>query len=230
MKKNAINLGMLLAGGLAAGTASAFWNKAGNGSIVTRSFNLSEFEAIEVDGEAFLEIKNGEPSVSISLDSNLFEYVDVGVDKGLLQVKTSWRIKPTSRPRVVVTLPSVKRIDLDGNVESQVDLGVSDKTLALVTNGSSFVNVTNAQLDTLVIEANGASTIDVKGRAQVFDLESAGNFRGEFQELDVERAKVDGAGSTTLRFGKVVSISGELSGLNTVSYKELPQHSTLKSK
>lgn len=63
----------MLSGTLASGTASAFWNKHGNGFIETRTFHLSEFDATKVEGEAFLEIKIGEPSVAVSMDSNLFE-------------------------------------------------------------------------------------------------------------------------------------------------------------
>jgi hypothetical protein len=229
MKKSKFGLAIAVAGALSAGTASAFWNKNGNGSVETRSFDLSGFNEVAVDGDAALVIKIGAPSVTIAVDSNLFELVDVGVTDGRLEVKTSWRMKPTSRPQVVVTLPSVKNISLNGNVETQVTLGANDKSLALETNGFSNVHVTNAQLDNLVIEANGGSTVDVKGRVHGLDLEIAGNFRGEFQELDVEEAKVEGAGSTTLLFGMVASISGNLSGLNSVTYKVPPKQSTLKT-
>jgi hypothetical protein len=229
MKKLSASFALVLIGGLAAGTASAFWAKKGNGSVETRSFQLTGFNQVEVDGEASLVIKIGEPSVTVAVDSNLFEYVDVGVSDGRLGIKTSWRMKPTSRPQVVVTLPTVKNISLNGNVDSQLTLGPSDKVLALETNGFSNIHVTNAQLDRLAIVANGGSTIDVKGRVQELSLEIAGNFHGEFQELDVEQAKVDGAGSTTLSFGRVASISGNLSGSNSVTYKVAPKHSMLKT-
>jgi hypothetical protein len=124
----------------------------------------------------------------------------------------------------------VKNISLSGNVDTQVTLGSSEKVLALETNGFSHVHVTNTQLDRLVIAANGGSTIEVKGRVQELGLETTGNFLGEFGDLDVERVKVDGSGSTKLEFDKVGSISGSLSGLNAVTYKVPPKHSTLKTK
>lgn len=229
MKRARVSYVIALVGALSASTASAFWNKNGNGSVETRSFDLSGFSQVAVDGEAALVIKVGEPSVTVAVDSNLFELVDVGVTDGRLEVKTSWRMKPTSRPQVVVTLPSVNKISLNGNVETQVTLGTNDKRLALETNGFSNIHITNALLDSLVIEANGGSTVDVKGRVQKLGLENAGNFRGEFQELAVEQAKVDGAGSTTLLFGTVASISGSLNGLNSVTYKVPPKQSTLRT-
>lgn len=221
---------VLAACGVSAVPASAaFWEKKGNGQIESRSFDVGTFESIAVDGSFDLDIRPGQPSVAVALDSNLFEDLGVKVDRTVLTIKTGWRAKASSRPRVAISLPNLLAVKTTGNVNTSISVAAQAKNLALDLTGSGHAAIKDAALDSLKINSFGSINLTAQGKVGALDLDAGGQFGGHFENLAIDTATVDAGGDCTLRFGALKSISGKVSGSSSVTYDQTPEHSNLKS-
>ncbi len=226
MKFTPLGAVVVLVSCLAATSASAaFWHKAGNGHIESRPFALSDFDAVVVEGAVELDVKVGPPSLSVTVDSNLFEELTVEVQDGKLYVSTTWRMGPAARPHVIVTLPYVKAVRAAGDVLTRIETGPEAKNLELDLCGTGLTEVRGIALDTLKILADGSLEVAAFGKVGTLDLDANGTFRGSFEGLTIQKAKYHVAGKPTLMFGSVNAVSGTVFGVSSVTYLSPPAQS-----
>jgi hypothetical protein len=87
----------------------------GSDRLETRDFDLDDFEAIELNGSLDIEITVGEKqSVAVSLDDNLFDNLEIDVDRGTLVVDWEESCEIHRKSRIVITMPKLEGIELNG--------------------------------------------------------------------------------------------------------------------
>src|SRR2546423_14903420 len=67
----------------------------GNGHLVTEQRNVDPFVNVETGGSFHVDWHSGAPSVSITVDENLMEYVEMEVRDRALHVRTTRSVRPT---------------------------------------------------------------------------------------------------------------------------------------
>jgi hypothetical protein len=77
-------------------SSQSFFPVKGNGDIVDKTFNITDFHGIEVSGGFDVTLSQGtSEGVTLSAQENLFEYIQVEVVQGVLKIYTDGNLMPT---------------------------------------------------------------------------------------------------------------------------------------
>jgi hypothetical protein len=195
---------------------------AGSGNPVTRDFALQDFDRIEVSNAFDVVVQQSDGySVSVTVDDNLVDLLDVQVDNGELHIGlepgTSLRSPHTLKARV--SMPLLRAADASG--ASRLSLqGFEDETdFDLQLSGASFAEggLNGAQVS---IELSGASRVVLTGSAQTLALEVSGASTADLEDLDiarVSRVELSGASRATLSVSDAID-QIDLSGVSHLDY------------
>ncbi|MDR1344256.1 MAG: DUF2807 domain-containing protein [Tannerellaceae bacterium] len=178
---------LVLAAGLEAQTVK------GNGKVVTRTVNITDYDRIVVTGSATFEYEQSDaaPFLSITMDENLFEYIRADVEGRKLTIGP----KKEMRHRNGYS-PTVYKIKSNSK-------GLKD----LSKSGSSDFIVTGAlRLGELNINSSGSGDIEfakeVSGKEMRINLSGSGNIRTKGGVV-LEEMNVNLAGSGKINAGKM---------------------------
>jgi len=221
----------------------------GSGNLKTESFTFSDFTRVEV-GSAF-EVKvaqSGSYGVSITVDDNLFDYIEVSKEGTTLKIglKTAHYIDTTTRAEI--TMPQLRGLDLSGatrgtvtgfsstenlNIEvsgaSSADLaGMSVGDVKLDISGASKVNGDIAAGDA-DFEVSGASTVQLEGSANDITVNASGASRVELAAFPVHNANVTLSGASNGTVNLDGRLNAELSGASKLSYIGEPTMGTINT-
>ena len=84
----------------------------GNKNIETKSYELSKLEVVKINFYAKITIDQSAPEgMSITTDSNLFEYIDTEVVDGVLNLDQIKWISPSQDAKIVIGAPNLKRVE-----------------------------------------------------------------------------------------------------------------------
>ena len=209
----------------------------GNGNVQQKNLNLSGFEGIDAGGIFNIRLKQGAFSVVAETDENLLPHIQATVKSGTLHLNTEKSLNPTERLGVIITMPSVKEIEMSGAsfliTEGSFN---ADKKVKVKLSGAS-----NSQLDITAPEItyslSGASEAETRGKAGFIEVDASGSSRFNGQaaiyeemnarlsgssEADVQvsdKLKVNASGASELRYTGNPSVQSDLSGSASVSRK-----------
>lgn len=214
----------------------------GDGTIDTRTFELSGFNAVRIGSGVQATYKIGEPSVSMTADSNLFEEFEVKVEDGVLVVRNDhfWSsLHPTRPVELAISAPTLVSAEMSGSsllaadrVEAGVAFfceasGASEVRIGTVVAGTLDLSASGASTlvlpvvsadDLLVLSLSGASSATVEGSAGMVDLTASGGSHVEAAKLLAQRVNVDlsGGSEATLNVNEV--LSGSASGGSKIQW------------
>jgi hypothetical protein len=155
----------------------------GSGEIIDREEELSGFDEVEASNSFSIEISQGESyRVTIRIDDNLEQYLDVRVDGDRLKIgMDSGRIYNNATMEASITMPELSSVHLSGASDGSIggfqssrpfDAGLSGSSslrgdivsadVRLDLSGSSDVNLTGSG-DDLDLDASGSSEVDLAG-------------------------------------------------------------------
>lgn len=196
----------------------------GNGIIETRTFDVSDFKSINFSGSMNLSVTRGNTcGVSITLDSNLFDFLEVNVKNAVLEIKPQKNVRlKSSEYTVAVTMPYADSICLAGAQKVNVS-GFTDTASSLSFRIAGAADV-NAELAVQKFSADiaGTSKMRVKGSAERFSCSVAGAAEINAFECKVSHADVSIAGSAHVKIAveKELKVSG--AGAGSVLYRGNP--------
>ncbi|MFC1944065.1 GIN domain-containing protein [Chloroflexota bacterium] len=190
----------------------------GSGDLEPKEMDYIDFTKIEV-GYAFqADITRSDSFfVSITLDNNLFEYLDIGKTGDTLYI----RLKPRfnyrrSTQRAIITMPSLHAVKLSGASTGDVQGFSSAGSLQLGVSGASNLNIEDITATDTEFEISGASRVlgDIEMADGDFYVSGASTVELEGTAEDVSLI-VSGASSVRLTELSTVNTSIELSGAST---------------
>ena len=118
----------------------------GNGNIVKRNIECEPIESIEISLYADILIDAAmESKMIISAENNLFDLIDTEVVGGKLKLDQKKWIQPSTRIKIVIGVPDLKRIEL----------GTNDKVRVINLNRDSFS--ATALNGTIILEGKSKS-------------------------------------------------------------------------
>jgi hypothetical protein len=190
--------------------------KKGDAKVVNEIRQISDIEEIDINGQAEVFIKQGStPSLKLTIDSSLLEYVRTDVSGKELTIKDRRCFKNLTDYKVYITVSKLSKIYINGSVRLKGDSIFKVKDLYIKNRGSGEVQL-NIEVDKLEVDLAGSGNIKLAGRAIELeaDVDGAGTldaFAMQVKEADVS---VDGAGSCKIdvseRFYANVGGSGKI--------------------
>lgn len=173
----------------------------GEGAVITKSFDLKDFDAIRINGQADVLFTQGEAwEVSLRTQENIFDYVDYRVEGSTLIIEL--KDKKTAQAEeydLVIKAPALKSLEVNGTSDFEIPAGlVSEDDLKVQVNGAGDLSFDKIRCRDLSIEANGACDV-------------------EMNAIDVQKLKiqVNGAGDVDVT-GDAAEASLEVNGAGDI--------------
>lgn len=111
-----------------------WWGIPGNGHIVTENRSVSDFSQLQAEGMFEIDWRSGPPSLSITTDQNLLQYIDSTVVENRLKLRSHEDLRPTHRIKVVVSSSTRSAARMTGATRLNVGQ-LSGSKFALETTG-----------------------------------------------------------------------------------------------
>ncbi len=193
----------------------------GSGTAQTSTYDFDDFTEVDISSafEATITVVDGPPTIEVTLDDNLFEYLEVGIDDGELEIKMSrGNIDYDVVPTAIITLPALTEVDVSGASQVTIE-GAEGDELTLDVSGASEVTV-EAEVASLDLDSSGASSIAYEGTADAVEADISGASSVSFADASVRAADVDLNGASHTVFGSVDRVTGEANGASSVEVPE----------
>jgi hypothetical protein len=204
-------VGLSLSVAVAAPLAAQEWHRVnidrtpvvvGNGQIVTQQRAVGDFRAVSLRGAGDLTVEIGpRASLRVSADSNILPLL-VQRERGdelILETKQSYRSR--TKPRYVLTVPSLDSIGIGGSGDARVG-GVSSDRFSIAIGGSGHI-VARGRTGRLMAAIGGSGDIDARA-------------------LQASSASVTIGGSGTAQVATNGPLSGSIAGSGSIRYLGRP--------
>lgn len=190
------------------------------GPEITKSFDLSGFTGITVNGSSDLTVTQGENySVVVKANEEVFQYLNYEVVDGTLLLKNKDSIQVVAQTfEVMITLPCLEKLLVNGAADAEIYNYTSDKDLDVMVNGAGDFEVKSIKVpsltftvngagdieadglnvETLTVSVNGAGDVDLSGKAHTANLSVAGAGDIDASELDVEHTNIRKSGFASI--------------------------------
>jgi hypothetical protein len=186
----------------------------------TEEFSLTDFDGIEIGGGFEAEIIRSDAcAVSVTAEDELFRNLDVSKDGGTLRIRHSrhigWRAQ-LSRPRIKVTLPTIRELRLSGATRATITGFSSSEKITMEMSGASSISgdIVAGDAD---LQLSGASRARLTGSARDIVLEASGANHAELGGFSLQNAAVKLSGATHVTLKMDGRLDAKLSGVSHLS-------------
>lgn len=175
----------------------------GNGHMATREEKLDPFVNVDAGGAFRVDWRSGPPAVSVTMDENLMQYLELEVRDRVLYVRTTRNIRPSHSIRLALT----------SNVLEGASFSGASQLTAHQLTGSRFY-----------LETTGASKATLDGAVDelVANLTGASNLHAESLQTKTAQISVTGAGNAHIAVSDSLKVS--ITGAGKVEYIGNPPH------
>jgi len=192
----------------------------GTGPVISRDFTVLDFTGINIDGAYVVVYRHSDTSsVTIQMQENLFDYLNVGVRNDILHIDSnrSFRTARYYTPRIYIYAPylSLARFGGAASMEDWDEISVDRLSIGVsgAASGKLIVDVNN-----LSIEAAGAVDFDVYGTASSASISISGAGEIYAANLQTENATVNVTGAGTVDIAVSDTLDITIAGTGTVRY------------
>ena len=219
----------------------------GNGNIVTRNYEVAGFNEISTSLPATVNFTVGdEYKCTVSVDENLFDYIEIKVKDGELRLgrpKGHKNVNLHATEFIIeITAPRMEEVSLAGSGDINFLSPMNEKELEVSLAGSgNVVFKDEVNVDHLELNVAGSGDIYIeKGNIREFEADIAGSGKivshADVQEMDADvagsgdiTAKVNGkldyfvAGSGDIKYYGDAQVSGKIAGSGSVKQIDAPK-------
>ncbi len=175
----------------------------GSGKLETRSFDLDGFTGYEMNGSLDTRIRvGGDHQVTITLDDNLFDNLEIEVEGGTLVVEWDESCDPHRKAVVEITMPKLESLEL---------------------NGAGDLDVDRFRGDELDILLRGAGDLEVEGEVDRLDVTVMGVGDVKCRGLEARHVKAVLTGVGDVEVTAKDSFEGTVSGVGDIEYWGNPE-------
>ena len=176
-----------------------------SGQRTTRTYDLADFQGVEVSGQWQVTIERGDAwRVAVEAPVEVFEDVQVRLsgDGEDVDLEAPWWFGDGDGENMLeatITMPALESLDISGTSRVRFS-GFEGRTLSLDVSGAGDIRGAASRFDELTLDSSGAVNVD-------------------FGDVTVTDAEVDisGAGNVTLRMAGG-RLTGDLSGAANLTY------------
>jgi len=193
----------------------------GSGRASTQEFDLSGFSKVNVSSAFRVAIEQGERyGVSVTIDDNLVEYLDVRVEGDTLRIGMKPRLAigfGNFTQKAEITMPQIEGIELSGATQGDISGFESDRPLEIEVSGASRLRGSIAAGETRM-HVSGASTVELDGSASDLEVDASGASSVRLDDFLTGDARVEASGASNITVSAKGRLTGSASGASTVSY------------
>ena len=178
----------------------------GEGPVITKSFDLKDFDQIVINGHADAVFTQSDTyEVTLRAQENVFDYVNYRVEGTtlILEMKDKRTVRSTEFD-LTIKAPALKNLQVNGAADFDIPAGlVSDDDLKIEVNGAGDLTFKAVRCNNLSIQVNGAADVDLT-------------------DIDVQNLKVDvnGAGDVIVE-GNAADASLSVNGAGDIDATNL---------
>ena len=203
---------------LLAGAGCRWGGIMGNGHIVTDPRQVTDFSEIEAGGGFQIEWLNGPPSLSITTDQNLLQYIKSENVDHRLRIHSRANLWPTHHINLVVSSPNRAGAKLTGAARLTANQ-LTGPSFAIQSTGAAKITI-DGRVDDLVTEMTGASTLNAASlQTKTAEISSTGASHAELAVSDSLKVSITGAGKV-IYSGNPPVVEKHVSGAGTIRHKE----------
>lgn len=189
----------------------------GNGNITTETRSISDFSALETDGAFTVTWTPGPPSLKITTDENLHDYIRTSVSGDRLRVDWIKTLKGTRGIKVAISSRALVRTELNGAVKLEAT-DLSGREFYLEANGASRITL-KGNVNALSGEMNGASKL-IAGALETRAMELEINGAGKADVNVSEALKVEISGAAKVTYTGSPTVSQQINGAGSVRKRD----------
>jgi hypothetical protein len=189
----------------------------GNGNIKTDERTIITFANIDASGTFTIEWQSGPPTLRITTDENLLEYIESDVSGDTLHLRTREHIWPTHGIKVFASSPTRAAARISGAVKLTAKQLTGSK-FALEASGASHVSL-DGSVDELLADMTGASKLQASGlQTRTAQISTTG--AGDAQVAVAETLKVAITGAGKVTYSGNPTIEKHITGAGSIHRKE----------
>lgn len=197
----------------------------GNGNVVTKTRNVSEYDQIGVAGSFDVKLVAGkEGNLTIKVEENLLEYLITDVEDGKLKIKWKKGVSINTTKGLLVTVPfeDIESVSLagSGDVFSEEVIKTDDLNVALSGSGDIKLKISTDNISSAV---SGSGDIVLSGKTQKLKCSVAGSGDINGYDLTSQDAEVNVAGSGDIKVNVSDNLIARVAGSGDIYFKGNPK-------
>ena len=217
------------------GGNNAAINIQGTGAMVSRTFDTEAFHVINI-GSSFVVTysHSNTPSLVIEMQENLFEYLEVFVEDGTLNVGPrgvldrgsgrqahNFNTSDNNRPRIYIYAPYLSAANLFGDITGGEWDTIYRQNFNVSVAGAVDLTIP-LEVELLEINIAGAGNLELNGNADVVNITVAG--AGDISAFDLQARDVNisVAGAGNVDVSVLDNLDATVSGVGRVRYMGNP--------
>lgn len=194
----------------------------GNGDVITKTFETSDYDYISVNNSLDVELVEGsEGSIKVEAESNIMEHLEIETKGNKLIVGVKKGINISTRKGIQVTVPvkKISGVSLAGSGDIYSDMVLRNSKFKLSLAGSGDINL-HTESETLNVSLAGSGDIKLKGRTENLDASLAGS--GDIEAFGMKannvEASIAGSGDVSV-YCNGGDMKASIAGSGDLQYK-----------
>jgi len=172
----------------------------GHGTSIDKSFTVSDFHGIEVSNGFDVTLVQGDAEgLTLTAQENLFEYIIVKVDQGILKIYSDENMMATQPLKARITFKNIDnlRVSGGGDVFGETTIDVNALGIQISGGGDLSSNINTGELDCRI---SGGGNAKINGRIGTYklDLTGGGDVQSEVAATSLN-CTISGGGNFTFR-------------------------------
>lgn len=205
----------------------------GNGNMVTKSRNVSNYDAISLVGSMDVElIKGTEGQLKVEAEENLQQHITTEVEGGRLKiaVEKGYSLEPSRNNgiKVIVPVADIEEVSLTGSGDIVSNQMLTAENFEIKVTGSGNVQLPLTAKNTKA-SITGSGDIDLEGSSVDFACQVTGS--GDISAFDFKcenvRATVTGSGDIKVYASE--SLKASVPGSGDIEYRGNPRKEDFKT-
>ena len=210
---------VLMAASFSACELTALAGVSGTGPVVPKEYNLSGFDAVDVSHAFTVVIEQGDSyQVTVKTHENLFQYLEVKVEGGTLEVgfKGMHSLNNTDG-EVYIRMPRLRAVGLSGACDGELRGDWKAESFSVDLSGASDLK---GQMDAgeVKLECSGASSLDLAGSAKRISIDGSGASKFLLEGFTTGDLHIELSGASHAEVIVNGRLDADLSGASSLRY------------
>jgi hypothetical protein len=192
--------------------------------MIAKTWEVGDFNEAELEGafKIFLVQGNTNSVMARAADSEVFEYLNIRNERGVLNLKVERKPFDFSRLEIYITFKTLRRLEADGGTTLETDgyLNLDDMFIRL--KGGSKMKF-YAKADDLRLVNEGGVLVELSGVADNLDVRLAGAGHINASELRAGNVNfiIEGVGTGTVHATR--TLNAHIKGAGKLTYRGKPR-------
>jgi len=192
----------------------------GSGTIVTETFNFSDFTNVEVRNGLKVElIESSTFKVELIVDDNVLEHINVNKSGDTLRIipksNTAFRNATLSAR---INMPELKKLELSGGSHATITGFKSSNDFSVKLSGGSHVTRGDITAGNVIFNLSGGSHVTLSGSANDIEIKGSDGSHITLTTFSVRNADVNLSGGSHATVNVDGTLNVDISGGSEVVY------------